>query len=301
LAAALGGAADSDLLNLVPPEAKVIVGVNVEQTRNSTFGRRLLSEMDRDPSLEKFVSATGFDPRRDLREILLASPSASKTGGKGLVLCRGQFDPGRIRAIADVTGGSTTTYEGVEVAVSREQAGRALWIAILDRSMAVAGDPDSVRSALGRRRSASRMAAALAAKAADLGTRNDIWVLSEGALPEIAGSLPQSPAGRIGPEILNAIQQTSAGIKFGSTVLISGEAVTRSPQDATALADVLRFVAGMVQLNRDKQGAAELATVLDTLDLKAEANTMRFSLSVPEEQFQQFLDPARRQRRTVRL
>src|SRR5438552_10934594 len=42
-----------------------------------------------------FIAATGFDPRRDIHEIVMASP-ADLQARSGLVLVRGQFDSGRI-------------------------------------------------------------------------------------------------------------------------------------------------------------------------------------------------------------
>ena len=69
-------AADPGLLSLAMPNARVMAGINVEQARLSPFGQYLMSEFaGREVGLETLVGATGFDPRRDLREVLLASPA----------------------------------------------------------------------------------------------------------------------------------------------------------------------------------------------------------------------------------
>jgi hypothetical protein len=60
---------------------------------------------------------------------------------------------------------------------------------------------------------------------------------------------------------------------------------------------VLRFLANLVQLNRDKRDAAELARVLDTLVLRTESNVMKFSISIPEDQIEKMVKPRPRSAR----
>src|SRR5450755_169266 len=67
-------AADPALLRLLMPDAKVIAGLQVEQTKNSQFGQYVLSHMQvEDAGFKKFIAQTGFDPRRDVTEIVMAS------------------------------------------------------------------------------------------------------------------------------------------------------------------------------------------------------------------------------------
>src|ERR1700681_1500063 len=91
-------AADPALLRLVMPDAKVIAGIQAEQTRNSLFGQYLLSHMQVDDAgFKSFIAQTGFDPRRDVSEILIASSwDSSNAGSRWLVMARGVFDLGKI-------------------------------------------------------------------------------------------------------------------------------------------------------------------------------------------------------------
>ena len=67
-------AVDPGLLRLVMPDAKVIAGLQVRETKNSVFGQYVLSHMQiEDAGFKKFIAQTGFDPRRDVTEILMAS------------------------------------------------------------------------------------------------------------------------------------------------------------------------------------------------------------------------------------
>src|ERR1700728_74028 len=79
------------LLNLVMPDATVVSGMNVDQSVTSPFGQYILSQMQfNDSKFLQFISSTGFDPRKDLHEILAATPS---TAHSVLILGRGEFNP----------------------------------------------------------------------------------------------------------------------------------------------------------------------------------------------------------------
>src|SRR5580692_9627847 len=102
------------LLNLVMPDATVVSGMNVAQSVTSPFGQYILSQMQsNDSGFLQFISSTGFDPRKDLLEILAATPSTgSSTGHSGLILGRGVFQPAMIIGTATQEGGTITNYKG---------------------------------------------------------------------------------------------------------------------------------------------------------------------------------------------
>src|SRR5690349_14592930 len=84
-------AADPQLLGLVMPDAKALAGANATQIKGSPFGQYLLSQLtSADPQYQKFITASGFDPTRDIIEVLAAT--ADPVQHKGLVLVRGVFD-----------------------------------------------------------------------------------------------------------------------------------------------------------------------------------------------------------------
>ena len=67
--AAQAWGADAQLLGLLAPESKMIAGMDVQQTKASPFGQFLLSQLGATAQLEKFRSATGFDPLTDFTPI----------------------------------------------------------------------------------------------------------------------------------------------------------------------------------------------------------------------------------------
>ena len=60
-------------------------------------------------------------------------------------------------------------------------------------------------------------------------------------------------------------------------VRFRGTAVARSEKDASALRDVVKFIAGLVQVDK-----ASKTTLAQSLVATAEGNVLRLSLSMPE-------------------
>ena len=79
------------------PDAKVLAGVQVAQAKNSPFGQYVLYPHAAGRcGLSEFLNDTGFDPRHDLTEILIASNWQGDQKGQWLVLARGSFNPAMI-------------------------------------------------------------------------------------------------------------------------------------------------------------------------------------------------------------
>jgi len=63
--ATVASAADSQLLKLVMPDARVVSGVDVDHIKTTPFGQFFLSQFLVDSGFKELVDATGFDPRRE--------------------------------------------------------------------------------------------------------------------------------------------------------------------------------------------------------------------------------------------
>lgn len=295
-------AADRSLLSLVMPDAKVIAGARVDQAKNSPFGMYVLTHLQiDDPDFVKFITVTGFDPRRDVREVLVASNSAQYDPSHWLVLAKGTFNPERIEAAALANGGGVAKHRGVSMIRAHADGDPTqASVAFLDASTAVMGDNAGIEAAIDRRRANTPVSTKLAGKVQQVSTAYDFWFTTLVPLAEFAGAMPDPNLGNaMKGNLLGAIQQTSGGVKFGSTVQLFAEAVTRSPQDAAALVDVVKFIAGLVQTNRQNdKTAAQVSTLLDGLQTTTQGNVMTMTLAIPESTLEQMMT-SMRQDRTV--
>jgi hypothetical protein len=167
-------------------------------------------------------------------------------------------------------------------------------LAFLGTTTALAGDITSVKAAIDRKQSNATTDSTVFSKAQQVSANNDFWFVTLVPLSNFSDSIPNSSlSGAMQGNLFAAINQASGGVRFGDTVTISAEAVTRSEKDAQALVDVVKFFAGLVQLNTQNNAAAgQVATLLDTLQTTASGNTTTISLAIPEQQLEQLLNSA---------
>lgn len=272
-------AADSQLLNLVMPDAKMLAGINVDQAKASPFGQYVLVQVQaQNQNLQQLVTLTGFDPTRDLHEVLIAS-NGVQPHPSGLVLARGSFDVNKLLAAAQSGGATPQTYDNVTVLIDSKGANA---VAFLSATLVVAGDVASVKGALDRQNAPAPFDAALLVQVNQLSTTEDAWAVSEIPPPAITppANAPNTPG--IPLNVFQKIQQGSGGVKFGSQIVMTADALTATSDDATAIAGVLQFLANLGQMQAQQN--AQAAAVLKSLVVTSSGNDVHISLSIPEAQ-----------------
>lgn len=286
--AAVSPGADRALIALVPAGARMVSGLDVDRARDSAFGQKMLNEIKQeDAGFQKLVEQTGFDPRRDLRSVVMAA-SGKPGPGNALVAVRGTFDISKITRLAETQGAQSSLYKGIQVWTPKqtEKPGEGSF-ALLDPSLAVFGGDAMVKAAIDTRLSgAPKLPDTLAAKIAEWSVM-DAWFVSTASLSEMGVGKPGQNEILPGGLTVEAIREAAAGVRFTANVDISGDIVTRSAQDAAALADVMRFLANMIRLNAGKQGAEAMIPVADSLQVTVAGASAKFSMTVPAETLDQ--------------
>lgn len=292
-------AADQRLLSLVMPDATVLADVNVAQAKATPFGQYVLTTLlqSQDQQLQQLATLTGFDPRRDVNELLLASGSAP--GNKtGLALALGVFDAAKIAAAAQSAGAGVETYGGVSIIEGPQQQSG---LAFLDSTLVVAGDLASVKAAIDRRSGGPTIPVSLIAQVSQLSSTQDAWAIS--TMPPSALKPPAAVQSAVsGVNVQNAfqkIQSASGGVKFGSVVVVTGQAQAATPQDATSLGDVLKLLVSIAQVQASQH--PEAATLAQGLVVSTQGSTVKVTLSVPEDQIQQLVKPKAAARKVVQM
>ncbi|HUA17812.1 MAG TPA: hypothetical protein VMU80_12560 [Bryobacteraceae bacterium] len=298
-------AADPSLMRLVMPDAKVLAGLQVNQAKNSLFGEYVLAHMQgNDAGFQKFVAQTGFDPRTDVSEIVMASDSApNSTDRSWLIVAHGSFNTAKITTAAQADGATLTNYKGLSILVHSEPSHPSIQNAVtfLDSSTAAVGDVASVEAAIDRQ-SGAAPSGPIFDQAQQVSSKYDFWFVSQIPLSQFANTIPNANGNTaINQNILAGISQASGGISFGETVTITTQAVERSNQDAQSLASVVQFFASLMQMNSQKNPqAAQMAALLSNLQTSAAGNVTTISLAVPEQQLEQMLDSARQNHQAAR-
>jgi TonB family protein len=276
-------AADPELVSLAMPDTQVMAGVNVEQALLSPLGQFLKTQPGLLPEkdLQKLIETTGFDPRRDLREILV-SLNKVPADKSGIILARGTFDVPRILAASENTGATTDTYKGVPVIL---RAARGC-LAFPNSTLAILGSEADVHAAIDRISAPTAINSALAVQVNQLSTTEDAWFVSMAPLSQFQ---PQAP-GAGGPmAMIGKVLQASGGVKFGANVVVSLQAVSATDQDAATLAAGLKALMGVAQMAGSKGEMAQAAALLQGLNITADGPVTKISLSVPEQQVEQMI------------
>jgi hypothetical protein len=283
-AASIAPGANTQLLQLIMPDAQVASGMDVSRIRATPFGQFFLSQLPASDArrLQELIQALGFDPRRDIHEVVMASQGdpAKKTG---LLAVRGAFDPGRILTVYKADGKSTQLYRGIEIIPT----GKGQGAAFLDNTIAVAGDVDSVRGAIDRRNTGGPGgSAALMRRIAQTSAGQDAWMVSLAPVSSFASIAPdRNVQGALQGDLLKAIEQQSGSVRFGDMIEVRGELTAKTNQDATSLADVLKFFLSMAQSNAPAQ-ARQFAALLRNTNVTTEANAVKLFVSIPESELE---------------
>jgi hypothetical protein len=285
---------DSGLIALIPANSKLIAGIDVVKCRTSEFGQYLLSKSQADDvHFEQFMTQTGFDPRRDLDSLVMASSSeSSERNSPFAILARGTFDQAKITSLAVSKGAVAQTYMGVNLLVSKDH-GQPVAFAFPDAGVAVMGDLDSIHQVIRNLTVPSSLDVDVTNRIDAAGSANDAWFVSATGGAALGKHLSAEMGTQVNGQgqALQSIRAANGGVKFGSVVAISVDASTRSEQDAASLSDVFRFLSSMIQMSgsRDPRTAI-MAASLQNMQLRTQGDTVHVGFSMSEKNLEQMAD-----------
>lgn len=290
-ASASGWAAvDQGLLDLVPPGAKIITSVDINQAKNSPFGQYLLSKINtQDHNFGDLIQQTGFDPRRDLQGFVFASPGPDNNTAQSrfALIVRGNFDQDRIREMAQTKGASIQNYRGYDIFVSKSDHQHPAFT-FTEAQILVMGDIATIQQVVANRAIHAGFDPQLEQMVSTVSVGNDAWFASVMPGSYLADHVKQEASQPAAAQALQGVLQSSGGIQFGSVIRLSFDATARSPKDAQSIVDVIRFLGTMVQMNRQKSPNAEnLASAVDAMTLDTNGDAVHISISLPEQALEQ--------------
>jgi hypothetical protein len=283
-------AADSQLLSLVMPDAKVLAGVNVDSAKASPFGMYVLTQLQsNNTQLQQLIALTGFDPTRDVDEVLAATDATP--GGKtpsGLALARGNFNPSMITTVAIGKGAATEVYNGVTII---EDPNKMAGIAFLSPTLVIAGDIANVKAAIDRPGTGQSLPSAVIGQVNQWSGADDAWVVTTVPLSSLlpagatTGAATGNPMANPIAGVAQQVLQMAAGVKFGNSVVGTAAIQADNAADATQLANTLQFLVNLAQMQ--SQNSSQLTSLAKGFTVSAQATTVNVNVTLPEAQFQQ--------------
>jgi hypothetical protein len=264
---------DATLAALVPPDATMLAGARMDTIRSTPLYKKLLAQK-RLEQLDEFARRTGFDPRRDVRELLIGS-----NGKDSIVAARGTFNA---RGFEGVTKSS---YKGYTL-YTRDTGG----VALIDSSTAIAGNLPALRSALDRYQAGSRSGpTVLLSTARQIPPENQIWSVSSGFENFITGAIPQTGNAANFGRILRSLENTTAAADFRTGVHGVLNGLCRTAADAKNLGDAARGMAGLGRLSVP-ENQPELLRLWDGIQVEQQERTVRITVVIPENLLEKLID-----------
>jgi len=259
----------------VPSDTRFLAYANVREVMDSDV-RRKLSELEpsSNTGADQFKEHTGIDIHTDIDYVLASGThdaSAPTDGQPPLVLARGRFDQVRIEGLIRDQGGAVEDYKGSRLLVHDKMS-----VVFLEPGLVAIGTSAAVRKTIDTK------AAGTDVKGNDelMGLVREIddgdaWAvarfdaLANGALPaEVVKQLPP-------------INWFSVRGFIGSGVEGQLRVEARDEASAQNLRDVIRGFMALARLQASQQ--AQLAEMLNSVQLAGEGKTVSLSFSLPSE------------------
>lgn len=277
LAAFLPGvaaAADSAMLELIMPDARVVAEINLDRIVASPVGQVISLQMKNELQAARadwqqpLAGFNGLDWSHFAQEVVFASTGANAINSPSLVIVRGLLDPAWIESLSAIRG-SKGTYMGVPTLQSN---GGSSMVAFLEGSIAVIGRSADVKAALQRRGQNTPPSPVLAEALEKYEGQYDAWMVS--AVPLSAPN--KYPAGS-SFKWTEQVASFTGGVRMSPDVEMSAEMTMRNEKDVADMRDTLKWLSFVGQ-TQDKTAG------LDNMKLDVDGKKLSFFLQVPEQQ-----------------
>lgn len=264
--------AHPSLARLVPPGAVALSGVRLESLRATALYQKLEAS-GRLKGADDFARQTGFDPRKDVSELLIATD-----GKESVALAWGRF---QVKVPDSVP---RTDYKRRAVYGTDEAA-----VAFLDASTAVAGSAAAVRAAIDRWDAKPAAPHPLLAKAAQMPPSVQLWAVASSTAGIAERYIPrEGNLANVG-KIFRSISSATLEADFRNGVAASITAECAADQDAKLLNDTLRGLLGLGRLSvPEKQ--PELLRLFDGVKVERRERSMHVTVSEPAELIDKLLE-----------
>jgi hypothetical protein len=200
-------AAANDALALVPVDAVAVGVIQLADLRANPLSSRLFSDLDRstvDGDAARFLEETKLNPKEDVDRVVVAGfPKTSGTGGTGLVMFEGRFEPERIAAALVLRGAKRqATPDGDYFLLPEKEGngdrGEPGAVAVPTKNLLIAGPEAAIRKALAARKAGGTgftSGSGLGKQTDRIGKGAAVWAIVDSAhLPEKASKKAPSDA-----------------------------------------------------------------------------------------------------------
>ena len=246
---------DKEFRPVIPPDTKVLAGIDLDQLKTTQLYQRHEKELTL-PGLQDSSQRFGIDPRRDISDVLVAW-----NGKRPLFLVRGHFQPANVEQKWTALRASHTTYKNHAVFGDTKNA-----VTFLSQTAAVEGSlADVERNIDLSGNSSDAVPEELQTRLKQVPRGDQIWIISRGGLP-FADVPMRSDIESALSNIVNFVSGVTAGVKADAGVHIQIDITCVSEQGARRVHDALRGGIGLGRLTT-KDNQRELLQIYDAINV----------------------------------
>jgi len=252
---------DPALLPLIPSDTVSLGGIRFDAFQKTETWKRLAASPQWTRQMDEFTKEVGFDPRKDLMEILWAS-----NGKESLFFVRNRFSQMNIEPMVRREGFQRLAYKGYPLLGDDEYA--ALF---MNASTAVVGRTARLRQIIDSRDAGpGNLSKDLMEKAETIPAKAHLWMV---ATPS---ALPKFEADQAGtsnmlanlPRLLNGVQFLTVALDMTSGVDAQAVAYCVDDQCAKQWQNTIKGLAGIARITLPEAQRTQMLPLLDSVEVQ---------------------------------
>jgi len=270
------GPVDPSLADFVLPDTIAMAGARLDQLRATPLYRKL-EERGRLPRFDRFRTEFGFDPGKDMRQLLLASDGQN-------ALAIGQLS----QPAQPPLGLPSSAYHGYTIYTRDSHTA----MASVGHKIVLGGETGAVQAAIDRYKSGRGGAPRdLMARAESLPPDAQIWAVVSGWR-----GLPPDEIHALGnfgnvDRVLRLVDSGTLTVDFRSGLHAAFKGDSRNDTDAKSLADSLSGLVLLARMGVSRAAPAsraDLIKALEAIQVKQQGRAVLVNIDIPEDLAERF-------------
>lgn len=263
---------DRALLPLIPADTVSLGGVRVDALQKTETWKRLAASPQWTRLMDNFTKEVGFDPRKDLMEILWAS-----NGKESLFFIRNRFSQMNIEPLVRREGYQRLAYKGYPMLGDDEFA--ALF---MNASTAVVGRTARLRQIIDQRDAGpANLSKDLMARTETIPASSHLWLVAPpSALPFLPAAADSPNVAANLPRLLDGVRLLTVALDLTNGLQTRATVECKQEQNARQWQNSVKGIAGIARLTLPEAQKNALLPLLDSVEVQLQGTTATTQLGI---------------------
>ncbi|MDX2152535.1 MAG: hypothetical protein SFV54_17475 [Bryobacteraceae bacterium] len=260
------GFVDPALATLIPADTVMLAGVKVESVRETPLYRKYI-EGSSLLKIDELSARTGFDPRKDLWNVLMTS-----NGKEVLVMARGKFSE-MGREPKSMPNVKRSSYKGYTL-LGDDETG----VLFVNASTALVGTIPAMQRAVDQKDSSKGVPKPLLEQIRTLPAESQVWMAALGGRVMLPLQF-QGNAANLG-KIIQEMQTATLSMNLRNGVDLAAQANYTDDKLAQQTRDALRALLGIARLTTPS-AETDVLKAFDTMQVNQVGTAVKFTAQMP--------------------